>query len=75
MTVVQHIKTLIAGLTAKEKEEVVAYLAEPELAVQQSESLRGDWSAAFPTGDNLEDELRDIRSAWEHEWRSEDFAR
>jgi hypothetical protein len=75
MTVVQHIKTLIAGLTAKEKQEVVAYLAEPEMVIQKPESLRGDWGNAFPIGDSLDNELREIRSAWEQEWRSEDFAR
>ncbi|HSE16284.1 MAG TPA: hypothetical protein VLB46_04480 [Pyrinomonadaceae bacterium] len=75
MTVVQHIKTLIAGLTAKEKQEVAAYLAEPEMADRKPESLRGDWSNAFPVGDNLDNELREIRSAWEQEWRSEDSAR
>ena len=74
MTVVQHIKTLITGLTAQEKQEVAASLAEPETGVREPESLRGDWSNAFPVEDNLDDDLREIRSAWEQEWRSEDFA-
>jgi len=74
MTVVQHIKTLIAGLTTQEKQEVAALLGEPETAVREPESLRGDWSNAFSVGDNLDDELREIRGAWEKEWRSEDFA-
>ena len=74
MTVVQHIKTLIAGLTAKEKQEVAADLAEPDSAVWGPESLRGDWSNAFPDEDNLDDDLTEIRSAWEQEWRSKDLA-
>jgi hypothetical protein len=74
MTVVQHIKTLITSLTAQEKQEVAASLAEPEMEVREPESLRGDWSNAFPVEDNLDDDLREIRSAWEQEWRSEDFA-
>ena len=75
MTVVEHIKHLIVGLTAKEKKELATYLTEPKSVPQKPESLRGDWSSAFSDGEDLDDELKEIRAAWLNEWGTENFVK
>lgn len=72
MTVLEHIKHMIVGLTVKEKEDLAGYLAEPDLSDQQPKSLRGEWSSAFPDGAAVE-ELKGIRGQWQKEWRSGEF--
>ena len=73
MTVLEHIKNLVLGLTAKEKGDLAAFLSEPERTSQKPESLRGDWSSAFTSGDDLDHDLNEIRSEWQKEWRSGEF--
>jgi sugar diacid utilization regulator len=73
MTIVEHIKQLIAGLTTNEKQELAASLNEPQMAVEKAQSLRGDWRTGFTDGENLDEDLKEIRSNWQQEWRSEDF--
>ena len=75
MTVIEHIKHLIVGLTAKEKKELVDYIAEPKSVARKPGSLRGDWSTAFPNEESLDDELKEIRVAWQDEWRKENFVK
>ena len=73
MTIVEHIKQLIAGLTTNENQELAASFDEPQVAVDNPQSLRGDWRTGFPDGENLDEDLREIRGNWQQEWRSEDF--
>ena len=73
MTVLQHIKHLIVGLTAQEKLDLVGSLSKPEPADQKPESLRGDWSNAFTEDEDLDTDLREIRGDWQKEWRSGEF--
>jgi hypothetical protein len=73
MTVLEHVKHLVVGLTAQEKLDLASYLSEPEPTDQKPESLRGDWSSAFAHGENLDTDLREIRGDWQKEWRSDEF--
>jgi hypothetical protein len=73
MTVLEHIKHLVVGLTAREKLDLASYLSEPEATNQKPESLRGDWSSAFAEGADLDNDLREIRGDWQREWRSGKF--
>jgi len=73
MTVLEHIKRLVVGLTAREKKDLAGYLSEPQSVAQKPESLRGDWNSAFPDDADLKNDLREIRGEWEKEWRSGKF--
>lgn len=73
MTVLEHIKHLVVSLTAKEKQDLVGLLSEAEPACEKPESLRGDWSCAFPDGADLDEDLNEIRGEWRKEWRSGEF--
>jgi hypothetical protein len=73
MTVLEHIKQLVTGLTAKQKHDLASFLSEPVLTPEKPETLRGDWSRAFANGANLDQELSEIRGEWQKEWSSGDF--
>ena len=69
MTVLEHIKQLVAGLTAKQKHDLAKALSEPTATPTKPETLRGDWSSAFADGANVDQDLNEIRSEWQKEWR------
>lgn len=73
MTVFEHIKHLVIGLSPKEKLALTSYLSKPEPVAQKLESLRGDWGDAFTDDEDLDNDLKEIRSNWKKEWRSGDF--
>lgn len=64
MTVLEHIKQLVVGLTPTEKQDLTDYLSDSqrELLTETPESLRGDWSVAFATEGNFENDLKEIRA-------------
>ena len=70
MTVLEHIKDLTQTLSAKEREELAAYLEKPEPDAhpkKEIKSLRGSWKGKFPEDFDLDAELKEIRSEWEKE--------
>jgi hypothetical protein len=73
MTVLEHIKQLVIGLTDTEKRDLATCLANPELATHEPHSLRGDWSIAFSNEADLDEELKEIRDKWQKEWCFGDF--
>ena len=75
MTVLEHIKHLAVGLTPKEKRDLTEYLTESQqgLPSEKPQSLRGDWSVAFPTQDDVENDLKEIRAEWQKEWQADEF--
>ena len=76
MTELEHIKQLAVDLTPEEKQVLAHYLAESDGEKPSSEkpqSLRGDWSAAFPQDFDVAAELKEIRGEWEKEWRGDEF--
>ena len=73
MTVLEHIKHLVVGLTSQEKLDLAGYLSEPKPTAQKPESLRGDWIRAFAEDEDLDADFKSIRGDWEKEWRSGDF--
>ncbi len=75
MTVLEHIKQLALNLTPEEKDALAEYLAEAngEKPPEKAQSLRGDWSDAFPDELDVEAELKEIRGEWQKEWRGDEF--
>ena len=76
MTEFEYIKQLAGNLTPAEKEALANYLTGANGERQSTEkpqSLRGDWSEAFPQDFNLDAELKGIRGEWEREWREDEF--
>ena len=75
MTELEHIKQLAANLTSDERQVLSHYLVEPDGERPSSEkpqSLRGDWSEAFPQDFDVDAELKAIRGEWEKEWRGDE---
>jgi hypothetical protein len=76
MTEFEYIKQLAGNLTPAEKEALASYLIRANGETESPEklqSLRGDWSEAFPQDFNLDAELKGIRGEWEREWREDEF--
>jgi hypothetical protein len=73
MTVLEHIKHLVVGLTTQEKLDLASYLSKAEPTDQKPHSLRGDWSNAFSNGEDPDTDLKEIRGEWQKEWRSGEF--
>jgi hypothetical protein len=76
MTEFEYIKQLAGNLTPAEKEALANYLSAANGGGQSPEkpqSLRGDWSEAFPQDFNLDAELKAIRGEWEGEWHEDEF--
>ena len=73
MTVLEHIKHLVVGLTSQEKLDLASYLSKPEPVEQKPHSLRGDWSDAFPIDEDPDTDLKEFRDEWQSEWRSDEF--
>jgi hypothetical protein len=75
MTVLEHIKQLAVNLTSEEKDALAEYLSESngEKPPEKAQSLRGDWSGAFPDGLDVDAELKEIRGEWQKEWRGDEF--
>jgi hypothetical protein len=73
MTVLEHIKQLVAGLTAKQKDDLARSLTHPLPTPEKPDTLRGDWSIAFADEGNLDKELNELRNEWRKEWRSDRF--
>jgi hypothetical protein len=73
MTVLEHIKHLVVGLTTQEKLDLASYLSKPEPGDQKPHSLRGDWSNAFSNSEDPDTDLKEIRGEWQKEWRSGEF--
>lgn len=76
MTVLEHIRQLALDLTPNEKAVLVHELVESngeKPSPEQPQSLRGDWSDAFPEDFDLDAELKEIRGEWKKEWREDDF--
>ena len=62
MTVLEHIKQLALNLTPEEKEVLAHYLVESDgekSSEEKPQSLRGDWSGAFPEDFDLDAELKE----------------
>ena len=74
MTVLEHIKQLIVGLTEREREDLAGHLATHDSQGKKPDSLRGDWSNGFPEGAELDDDLKEIRTKWQTEWHSGEFS-
>ncbi len=76
MTVLQHIKQLALNLTPEEKDALAKYFAQSnnqEPSPDKPQSLRGDWTNAFPEDFNIDAELKEIRGEWPKEWREDEF--
>jgi hypothetical protein len=73
MTVLEHIKQLVAGLTPKQKDDLARALVQPSATPDKPLTLRGDWTTAFACEGNLEQELSELRNEWRKEWRSDKF--
>ena len=70
MTEFEHIKQLAANLTPEEKQVLAHYLVEPDgekASSEKPQSLRGDWSTAFPQDFDVDAELTEIRGEWNKE--------
>jgi hypothetical protein len=76
MTILEHIKQLALNLAPEEKDALAQYLAESngEGRPEKPQSLRGDWSDAFPEDLDVDAELKEIRGEWQKEWRGDEFA-
>lgn len=75
MTVLEHIKQLALDLTSEEKEVLVHELFESngeKASSEKPQSLRGDWSNAFPKDLDLDAELKVIRAEWKKEWHEDE---
>jgi hypothetical protein len=76
MTEFEYIKQLAGNLTPAEKEALAHYLIEAHTekpSPEKPQSLRGDWTEAFPQDFNLDAELNAIRGEWEKEWHRDQF--
>lgn len=76
MTVLEHIKQLALNLTPEEKEFLAHYLVESNgehPSPEKPQSLRGDWTGAFPEDFDVDAELKEIRGEWKKEWHEAEF--
>ena len=76
MTFLEHIKQLALNLTPEEKEVLVHELVESigeKASSEKPQSLRGDWSDAFPKDLDVDGELKEIRGEWKKEWHGDEF--
>ena len=74
MTEFEYIKKLAGNLTPAEKEALAHYLIggnAEKPSHEKPQSLRGDWSEAFPQDFNIDAELKAIRAEWEREWHGD----
>ena len=68
MTVLEHIIQLSESLSAKEKQNLAAYLSANESSRdRRPRDLYGIWKDSFPKDFDIDAALREIRGEWQRE--------
>ena len=68
MTVLEHIIQLSESLSAKEKQNLAAYLSANESRLdRRPRDLYGIWKDGFPKDFDIDGALREIRGEWQRE--------